>query len=69
MYREVNLTATGTLFDCKTQCFSEPGLKCKVFAFEPPVCYLGNPAITGTITTIDKTVNLFANYGNFEKFT
>ena len=64
MYKKVNLTASGSLLDCKYLCYSDPESKCMLLAFESPICYLGNPGINGTITTIDKTVTLYSNYGN-----
>jgi hypothetical protein len=64
MYKQVNMTSQGLLSDCKIRCFFEPGSKCTVLAFESPICYLGDPRINDTISQIDKTVNLWTNYGN-----
>ena len=63
IYKQVNLTDQGSISECKIRCFFEPESRCKVLAFEAPICYLGDPEMNDTISVVDKTVQLFANYG------
>ena len=64
-YKKVNLAESGSLLNCMALCYFDPELNCKVLAFEPPVCYLGNPGANGTITTTDGTATLFATDGMY----
>ena len=67
VYRKVNLTAKGSLLECKSLCYSDPESKCLLLAYEPPLCYLGDPGNNGTITTTDNTLTLLSIYGNVHK--
>ena len=60
MYRQVYLN---NQFDCSALCYFEVGSKCKIYAFQPPICYLGDPMLNNTASINMKNVTIFSNYG------
>ena len=60
MFRQVYLN---NQVDCSALCYFEVGSKCKIYAFQPPICYLGDPMLNNTASSNMKNVTLFSNYG------
>ena len=64
MYRQVPVI---NQFECSILCYFEVGSKCKIYGFQPPICYLGNPTLNNTATANFKIVTIFS-YGKYSWF-
>ena len=65
MFKQLNLSANGSLLTCMAKCFFAKNQSCKVLVYQFPFCYFGDPTFRGTLNVPNGNQPVFGNYGKF----